>query len=232
MKTLFLLLALSFIINTTSSAQRNTGTVRNPPGDRIDRTGPPKVENPVRNPEQKREPIQQPYREKENPPIVVYVPEPQYNQPVCNPHHPHPDYIPDPISPIFDPPLPPIIYTEPKLEDLTLFEVYELGIMNLDCEIYNQAIKCFNLLIEDDPLNYKYYCFRGRAYHGLDLFDRAIKDYQKSIKINKNFADGYYYLGLTEISIDDIDAAIVDFQIAADLGNEKAKQIMKKYFSR
>lgn len=232
MKTLLLLLAFAMIINSNFFAQRNTGTVKNPPGDRIDRIDQTKVENPVRNPEQKREPIEPPFREKENPQDAVFSPDPGFNRPECRPHPPVPIEPGEPISPIYDPPLPLIIDTEPKLEELTLSEVYILGIKNLDLELYNKAIKCFNFLLDDDPLNYEFYCFRGRAYHGLELYDRAIKDFQKSIKINKRFADSYYYIGLTEISIDDIDSAIVDFQIAADMGNEKAKQIMKKYFSR
>ena len=232
MKTLFLLLAFTIIFNSNFFAQRNIGSDRTPPGDRIDRIDQPKIENPVRNPEQKREPIQPPYREEKNP-IRPAPPEtPERHEPICNPHPPIVYDEPYPISPIYDPPLMPIIDTEPRLEELTLSEVYILGIKDLDLELYNQAIKCFNFLLDDDPLNYEFYCYRGRAYHGLELYDRAIKDFQKSIKINKRFADSYYYLGLTEISIDDIDAAIVDFQIAADMGNEKAKQIMKKYFSQ
>ncbi len=233
MKTLLLLFSISIILNFNSFAQRNPGTERNPPGDRIDRVNDRlPVQNPIRNPEQVREPIQEPYRENINPirPSTPYMP--GRTDPNRHPDPPIQIDAPYPISPIYDPPLLPIIDTEPRLEDLSLFEVYELGIKNLDCEIYNQAIKCFNILIEDDPLNYEYYCFRGRAYHGLELFDRAIKDYQKSIKINKSYSHAYYYLGITEISIDNIDAAIVDFQIAADLGNQKAKQLMKKYFDR
>lgn len=233
MKTLMILLAISLIISFKSIAQRNPGNERTPPGDRIDRLDDRNpVQNPIRNPEQKRQPIEQPIREKENPPQCYPPPEPVIVEivEVWNPN-PSIDY-PGPERPIFDPPLGPIIDTPPRLEDLSLSEVYELGLKNLDCEMYNQAIKCFNILIEDDPLNYEYYCYRGRAYHGLELFDRAINDYQKSIKIKKSYADGYYYLGLTEISTDNIDGAIVDFQIAADLGNQKAQQLMKKYFSR
>jgi len=226
MKTLILLLAFVFTFNFISTAQRNPTEDKIKPVDRIDRE---KVENPVRNPDQQREPIQPPNREKESPPIVVSSPKPYY-RPKCDPHDPipiegptyqRPEFYPEPII---------IIDTEPKLEDLPLSEVYELGIRNLDSESYNQAIKCFNILLKDDPLNYEFYCFRGRAYHGLELYDRAIKDYQNSIKINKRYADGYYYLGLTEISLGNIDEAIVDFELAADFGNEKAKSILKKYF--
>ena len=229
MKTLIPLLVFILAINFISIAQRNPKEDKIKSVDRIDGE---KVENPVRNPDQKREPIQPPHREKENPPIVINLPEPNYSPPHCNPHPPIPYDGPPPERPHGNPRPIIIIDTEPKLEDLPLSEVYELGIQNLDLELYNEAIKCFNILLEDDPLNYEFYCFRGRAYHGLEIFDRAIKDYRKSIKINKSYADGYYYLGLTEISIDNIDAAIVDFQIAADFGSEKAKQLMKKYFSR
>ncbi len=227
MKTLILILAFIFTFNFLSSAQRNPTKDREKTGDRIDRI---KDVNPVRNPDKKREPILPPNREKLNPPIVVNLPDPEYYPPQCDPHPQIPFDGPPPQRPEFYPQPIIIIDTEPKLEDLPLSEVYELGIRNLDSELYNEAIKCFNILLKDDPLNYEFYCFRGRAYHGLELFDRAIKDYQKSIKINKSYADGYYFLGLTELSIDNIDEAIVDFEIAADLGNVKAKNLLKKYF--
>lgn len=227
MKTIILLLAFVFNFNITAIAQRNPDEDRQKPNDRIDRE---KVDNPVRNPDQKREPIQIPNREKENPPqlppsdpIVIDIVE------VWNPH---PEmYYPLPGCPEEYPHLPPIIDTEPKLEDLPLSEVYELGIQNLDLELCSEAIKCFNILLKDDPLNYEYYCLRGRAYHGLELFDRAIKDYKNAVKINKSYADGYYYLGLTEISVGNIDEAIVDFELAAEFGNEQAEILLRKYFN-
>ena len=227
MKTLILLLAFISAFNPFSIAQRNPTNDRDKTVDRIDRI---KVENPVRNPDQKREPIQSPYREKLNPPQLPPPPEPVVIE-VVEIWKPIPgDCYPDPVSPIYYPDVPPIIDNPPALDELPLSEVYELGIQNLDLELYNEAIKCFNILLKDDPLNYEFYCFRGRAYHGLELFDKAIKDYQKSIKIKKDFADGYYYLALTEISLGNIDEAIVDFELASDFGNEKAKALLKKYF--
>ncbi|MBE0552013.1 MAG: tetratricopeptide repeat protein [Ignavibacterium sp.] len=227
MKTLILLLAFIITFNSLSIAQRNPTKDRDKTIDRIDRE---KVENPVRNPEKKREPIQSPNREKINPPPTYLPSEPVVIE-VVEIWKPIPgDCYPDPVSPIFYPDVPPIIDNPPSLEELSLTEVYELGIINLDTELFNEAIKCFNILLKDDPLNYELYCFRGRAYYGLELFDKAVKDYQKSIKIKKDYADGYYYLGLTEISIGNIDEAIVDFELASDFGNEKAKSLLKKYF--
>jgi hypothetical protein len=229
MKTLIPLLVFLSVFSCTSIAQRNPPKDREKTGDRIDRIN---DGNPVRNPNPHREPIQPPYREKLNPPVLPDPPEPVVIE-IVEVWHPRPiiDY-PPPECPPHYPHKPPIIDTEPKLEDLPLTEVYELGIFNLDSEFYNEAIKCFNILLKDDPLNYEVYTLRGRAYHGLELFDRAKKDFQKAVKINKSYADGYYYLGLTEISLGNIDEAIVDFELAADFGNEKAKGLLKKYFKQ
>ena len=229
MKTLIPLIVFLSVFSFTSIAQRNPTKDREKTGDRIDRIN---DGNPVRNPDHQREPIQPPYREKLNPPISPDPPEPVVIE-IVEVWHPRPtiDY-PPPERPIYDPPLPPIVYNPPTLDELPLTEVYDLGIINLDSELYSEAIKCFNILLKDDPLNYEVYTLRGRAYHGLELFDRAKKDFQKAVKINKSYADGYYYLGLTEISLGNIDEAIVDFELAADFGNEKAKALLKKYFKQ
>jgi|WetSurMetagenome_2_1015567.scaffolds.fasta_scaffold44210_2 hypothetical protein len=229
MKTLILPLVFLLVFSFTSIAQRNPTKDRDKTGDRIDRIN---DGNPVRNPDHQREPIQPPYREKINPPKLPVPPEPVVIE-IVEVWRPRPivDY-PPPERPIYDPPLPPFVDNPPALDELPLSEVYDLGIKNLDYELYNEAIKCFNILLKDDPLNYEFYTLRGRAYHGLELFDRAKKDFQKAVKINKSYADGYYYLGLTEISLGNIDEAIVDFGLAADFGNEKAKGLLKKYFKQ
>ena len=231
MKTFLILLTFSTILSTFLLAQRNLTTDKKPILDRIDRVNDRNpVQNPIRNQEQIREPIQDPYREKINPirPSTPYIP--RITDPICNPHPPISFDELVPVSTILYPESDPKIDNTPVLEELPTWELFELGMMNLDNEIYNESIKCFNLLLKDDPLNYEYYCLRGRAYYGLELFDRAIMDFQRSVKLNKRYADGYYFLGLTEISLGNIDEAIVDFKLAADLGNQKAANIMKKYF--
>jgi tetratricopeptide (TPR) repeat protein len=229
MKTLISLLVLIIFLTIQITAQRNSGSDRKTPGDRIDRVD---DGNPVRNPDNHREPIQDPQRIKEQQPIVTYNPEPEIHQLICLPHPPV--QLPDsnPHRPIYNP-IPPIILdTEPDLNELSYSEVIELGLSYLDSEEYSEAIKCFNHLLNNDPLDYEVLTLRGRSYHGLELFEHAKKDFQKSIKIEKVYADSYYYLGLTEIELDDIDAAKVDFEIAAELGHEKAKYFMKKYFNQ
>lgn len=224
MKTSILILLFLSFFSFISIAQRNTGGNRQNVGDRIDRI---KDGNTERNPNQGRQPIKSPQRGKDNPikppvpnePVIVEI----WNPVPRIPYHPHecpPRY-----------PYPPIIIDNPpSLDELPLSEVFDMGAKNLDLELYNEAIKCFNILLKNDPLDYEIYSLRGRAYHGLELYDKAKKDYQKAIKINKSYADGYYYLALTEISLGNIDEAIVDFELAADFGNEKAKSLLNKYF--
>lgn len=229
MKSLILLLVLIIFYTIETTAQRNSNGDRKSPGDRIDRVD---DGNPKRNPDIQREPIQNPQREKEQQPIITYNPEPEIHQPICNPHSPV--NLPDnnPHRPFYNPIPPIIIDTEPDLNELTLLEVLELGKLHLDSEEYNEAIKCFNHLLNDDPLDYEVLTLRGRSYHGLEFFEQAKKDFLRSIKIEKVYAEAYYYLGLTEIEMDEIEAAKVDFEIAAELGHEKAKYFMKKYFNK
>lgn len=227
MKTLLFILIISLFFCFRLSPQRNPGTDRKIGSDRVDRLN---DGNPVRNPTNEREPIQTPYRVKDTPvnnytPPEDYIPEPNeaYDPYICI------DYIPI-YCPIDNPQVPDFPDTEPVLDDLSTEEVLQLAILHLDSDEFNESIKCFNYLLKNDPLDYTIYTLRGRAYHGLELFTKAKKDFQKAIKIEKNYADAYYYLGLTEIELDNIDESKVDFGIAADLGNEKAIGIMKKYF--
>lgn len=227
MKTLITLLTFILLFNLQILPQRNPSGDKKVPGDRIDRLD---DGNPIRNPLPHREPIQDPQRTKEQQPVLTYIPEPEIHQPICDPNPPIIYDDPSPECPPHTPRPPIIIYNEPDLDDNSLAEVLERGIFYLDSEEYNEAIKCFNHLLKNDPLDYEVLTLRGRVYHGLEFYDKAKKDFQKSIKVEKRYADSYYYLGLTEIELGDIDAAKVDFELAAELGNEKAIQLMKKYF--
>ena len=69
--------------------------------------------------------------------------------------------------------MPPIIDNPPALDELPLSEVYELGIQNLDLELYNEAIKCFNILLKMIRLTMNFIALEDRAYHGLEFFDQS-----------------------------------------------------------
>ncbi|MFZ2323330.1 MAG: tetratricopeptide repeat protein [Ignavibacteriaceae bacterium] len=232
MKTIILLLTFLLTFNITSLAQRNTGSDRTGSTDQTDRTDTGSTVN--RNPEQTREPIKSPEREKSPvtviPPKSNTSPDPIDHRPINEPPH---RPIHDPVEPIIID-IPPVIIelptNKPSLNDLSLPEVYELGINRLNNELYSEAIDCFNILLEDDPLDYEVYCLRGRAYHGLEMYERAIKDYKISLKIDSTYAESYYYLGLTELQLGNKEDAIQDFEWASALGYKQADNILKKYF--
>jgi tetratricopeptide (TPR) repeat protein len=226
MKTLFLLLAIALSSNYFSYAQRNPGSGREPASDRIDRVG---GGNNNRNPEIIREPIKTPIHETPPNPTPYYPP---------SNHNPSPNYPPPhhPIDPpgclIYEPPQHIILVPvpEPTLKELPLPEVFEIGLNKFNSEKYEEAIDCFNILIENDPLDSSLYVLRGRAFHNLEIFDRAKKDYFIAIKISPIYADAYYYLALTELRLDEQENAIKNFSLAAELGNKNAANILKKYF--
>ena len=135
MKTLISLLVLSLLFNIQILSQRNPGVDRKTPGDRIDHVN---VENPVRNPNPHREPIQEPQRKKEQQPIITYNPDPEFNQPIC---HPHPPIIYDPPPsecPTYYPPLPPITYNEPDLDNYS----FDVEIPKTNDKAANTIMSC------------------------------------------------------------------------------------------
>lgn len=46
------------------------------------------------------------------------------------------------------------------------------------------------------------------------LFERAIEDFDRAVKLEPHYADVYYYRGLCKIELEDYDDAIEDFLIA------------------
>jgi len=228
MKNLILLLAIALSSNYLSYAQRNPSTGREPASDRIDRVG--GSGNHYRNPEVIREPIKTPIQENPpsppayNPPVDNYNPSPDYpptNHPIDGPHCP----INNPEPPIILVPIP-----APSLTELPLPEVFEIGMNKFNSEEYEEAIDCFSILIENDPLDSSLYILRGKAFHNLENFERAKKDYLTAIKISSVYDEAYYYLALTELRLEENEKAIKHFQMAAELGNKNAASILKKYF--
>lgn len=94
---------------------------------------------------------------------------------------------------------------------------YELAIAD-----YNKAIE-----LKYDPLS-QVYNNRGITYYQQGNYQQAIADYNKAIQIDPNYAEAYYYRGLSRSYLREKQAAIQDLKKAADLykkqGNIKDSQ--------
>lgn len=235
MKTLISLLLFFASFNFILFAQRDSNNDRNNTGERKEQI---RGTNPVRNPDIGRQEIKTPRRTKlpeTNPP---QTPPPQYNPPTpihhdpVNPVRPHKCPINNPPTPIIvdNPPVIEEPEYEISLSNLSLPEIYELGLNRLNNELYYESIDCFNLLLENDPLDYEVYCLRGRAYHGTQMYDRAKKDFKVSLKIDSTYAESYYYLGITELQLGNKYEAKKNFELASGYGYKQADIILRKYF--
>lgn len=239
MKTLIFILMLSLSFCYFIYSQRIPTTSRDNTGDRIERTkGSNPTGNDLGNQQRSHSPEKTRIPESKKPADPVTTPN---NPPPQSPHSPinhYPTPRP-PDCPVQDPSMPIIIDNSTPIEqeavplslsDLSLSEINELGINRLNNELYIQSIDCFDLLLQNDPLDFEVYCLRGRAYNGLEMYERAKKDYEVSIKIDSTYGECYYYLGITEMQLGNKPEARKNFELASLYEYKQAEAILKKYF--
>lgn len=58
-----------------------------------------------------------------------------------------------------------------------------------DQKKYEEAIKCFDKLIELDPNNARVWYYKGVLLYKLGKYEEAIKCFDKTLQINPNYAD-------------------------------------------
>lgn len=68
----------------------------------------------------------------------------------------------------------------------------------------------------------------GVAYGCLDNYQQAILDFNRTIELNPEYAEAYYYRGNAYNRIGEYQQAIKDFKVAARLGNKKAQDFLRK----
>ncbi|MEI6088815.1 MAG: tetratricopeptide repeat protein [bacterium] len=73
------------------------------------------------------------------------------------------------------------------------------------------------------------FCNRAIANDDLGENIAAMRDYSKAILINPKFAEAYFNRGSLKFEENDVQGACQDWQIAADLGLEPAKEMLAKY---
>lgn len=82
---------------------------------------------------------------------------------------------------------------------------------------YARAIENFNVLSQLDTTDYWTFFFRGIAKYNLGDLRGAKRDFDRSVRINPVFTNGYHYRGITQSRFGNYDAALADLQKAIDL---------------
>jgi tetratricopeptide (TPR) repeat protein len=93
---------------------------------------------------------------------------------------------------------------------------------------YRQAIEDFNRAIEIKPDQEKYYNNRGNAYAGLGNYRQAIKYYGRAIEIKPGYAEAYRNRSISYVRLGNNNLAFNDLRTAAKLGDEHAKNFLRK----
>ncbi|GEM_PF-989507 len=83
--------------------------------------------------------------------------------------------------------------------------------------------------LEVDPTNkYNFYLVGCRKKEA-GKFNEALLMFDKAIDLDPLFEKAYYYRALTKIKLNDKSSACIDFTKSHDLGNEVARDFLKKY---
>lgn len=82
---------------------------------------------------------------------------------------------------------------------------------------YAQAIENFNVLSQLDTADYWTFFFRGIAKYNLGDLRGAKTDFDRSVRLNPIFTNGYHYRGITESRFGNYESALADLQQAIDL---------------
>ena len=93
---------------------------------------------------------------------------------------------------------------------------------------FEQAIMDFNKAIEINPGYAEVYFNRGNAWFGLGIRSQAIEDYGRAIKKQPNYMDAYFNRGITYAKDEKKDLATKDIIMAAQLGDERAINLLKQ----
>ena len=69
----------------------------------------------------------------------------------------------------------------------------------------------------------------GRSYQNQGNFNEAMKSFNNSISLNKNFSENYFYKGIIFLSLNDSNNACKNFLISKSLNFIESSDLLKKY---
>lgn len=98
--------------------------------------------------------------------------------------------------------------------------------------MFQQAIDDIDRAIRMSPNESLYHAERGALFYLVDEVDEAIKSCKKAIELSPDYMDAYRILGVCQLYKKDRENGLKNLQKAADLGDNIAKDILKKEGSK
>lgn len=87
---------------------------------------------------------------------------------------------------------------------------------------YRRAVELYDAEIAEAPETASGYVGRAAAYYRLDMFDNAIDDLDRAVRLDGGDANAYYSRAITRFRMGDYAAAISDYDRTAQLGRRMA----------
>lgn len=98
----------------------------------------------------------------------------------------------------------------------------------IDAGRYVDALFCLGKLIKSNPLESKYYYYRGLAYLKSENYNVAEIDFSTAITKGYKPSETYYQRGITRLNLGKKDDACADLDIASKNGNFSAQELLYK----
>lgn len=98
--------------------------------------------------------------------------------------------------------------------------------------MYQQAIDDIDRAIRMEPNDPLYHAERAVVYYTIGEAAEAIKSAQKSVELSPEYTDAYRILGICQIYNKEREKGLKNLQKAADLGDEMAREVLKKEMSQ
>jgi tetratricopeptide (TPR) repeat protein len=118
----------------------------------------------------------------------------------------------------------PIQYTLPPPSSMEMaMKSFKLG------DYYEASLKFTEWLV-NNPDDVDAIFYRGICYYEMEWYGYAIEDFNIVIRLDPEYAEAYYYRGLSRFFRQERDFAEIDLEIAYELGIKIAGIMLKKYF--
>ena len=97
--------------------------------------------------------------------------------------------------------------------------------------VFLLIIGCHKNVAEGTKVEMDYKGFFDRGFKKLHAGDNlgAIEDFNKAVKLNKIFTDGYYWRAVAKSNAGDSVGSCKDYQKAQELGDKNAQHMLDKY---